>query len=130
MKPKFMWEILLKVAFYIGSGLILVGMFMWYMRSVYEEITGKGEILVLPFVIAGTDDETSKTRGIALAQMLQAHLQEIENDLAAAQLDSRGEPSNETFGARQCKINRWRCGSGRDHPEASTPSHQPSKLGV
>jgi hypothetical protein len=80
-----MWEILLKIAFYLIAGFVLVVASVWYVRSAYAAITGTGEVVIVPFAMVGADEDKDTVRGTALARMLQAHLQTIENDLATSQ---------------------------------------------
>src|SRR2546423_8906897 len=80
-----MLDVLLKIAFYLAAGFILAVASVWYVRSLYAAITGTGEIVIVPFAVVGPEEDKDKTRGTALARMLQAHLQEIESNLASSQ---------------------------------------------
>jgi hypothetical protein len=80
-----MLEILLRIAFYLAAGFVLVVASTWYVRSLYRAVTGTGEIVIVPFAVVSADEDKAKASGLALARMLQAHLQEIENDLATSQ---------------------------------------------
>jgi hypothetical protein len=79
-----MWNTLFGIVFYAAAGLGLVAAVVWYARSLYDAFPGHGEIVITSFDIVGTTD-SDKSRGTALANMLQARLGEIEQDLETAQ---------------------------------------------
>jgi len=86
-----MWDISLKIAFYVVTGLALILTSSWYVRSLYETITGRGEVVIAPIEIIGADGKVDKERGTALAHMLQARLHEIEDDIHSAQEELMGK---------------------------------------
>ncbi len=61
------------------------------MRSLYTTLTGKGEVVIAPFEIIGLNGASDKTRGTALAHMLQVQLREIEQNIATAQTQLMGK---------------------------------------
>jgi Thermolysin metallopeptidase, alpha-helical domain len=75
----------IKLTFYVCAGLALFGALLWYMQSVYETVTGRGDIVILPLTVAGSNNAASDGRGDALAGQLLAHLQQIETDLIRSQ---------------------------------------------
>src|SRR5262249_9559200 len=87
-----MWDISLKIAFYVVTGLALILTSSWYVRSLYETITGRGEVVIAPFEIIDANGKVDKERGTALAHMLQARLREIERDIHSAQEQLMGKP--------------------------------------
>ena len=86
-----MWDVLFKIAFYVVIGLVLIVGSCWYVRSLYTTLTGKGEVVIAPFEIIGLNGTSDKTRGTALAHMLQAQLREIEQNIATAQTQLMGK---------------------------------------
>src|SRR5689334_17103770 len=78
-------ELFLKVIFYVCAGVALAGVTVWYATSLYEAVTGRSALVILPFTIADDGDGKGQARGEALAKLLHARLQEIEHDLAASQ---------------------------------------------
>jgi hypothetical protein len=73
----------MRIAFYVVVGLALVGANAWYIRSLYRTILGRSEIVIAPIAVANPPDK--ENGGVALAQMLQSRLREIETDLRRAQ---------------------------------------------
>ena len=86
-----MWDISLKVAFYVVTGLALILTSSWYVRSLYETITGRAEVVIAPIEIIDANGKVDKERGTALAHMLQARLHEIEDDIHGAQKQLMGK---------------------------------------
>ncbi len=80
-----MFVSLIQMAFYLSAGLALLGILVWYVGSVRDALTGGGDVVIVPFTIAGSQDAKDTGRGAALAKMLQARLQEFEHDLAISQ---------------------------------------------
>lgn len=72
-----------RIVFYVVSGLALTGAGYWYVQSLYRTVTRRGEVVIAPIVIVG--DAEKSNRGLALAHMLHARLDEIETDLRWAQ---------------------------------------------
>src|SRR5215510_897276 len=87
-----MWDVFFKIAFYGGVGIILIAAICWYVSSLYAALTGKGEVVIAPFEVIRMNGELDKTRGVALAHMLQAQLREIERDIETAQTQLMGQP--------------------------------------
>jgi len=85
-----LWELLLTAAFYGVTGFALVAAAGWYINSLYTTITGGGEVVIAPFELVRPDGDVDKTRGTALAHMLQAQLIEIERDIENAQTELVG----------------------------------------
>src|SRR5262245_10309316 len=79
-----MIEFFLKIIFFICAGLVLTMATVWYVTSVYEAVTGRSELVIVPFTIAGVADDKSG-RSEALAKMLHARLGQIEHDLTISQ---------------------------------------------
>ncbi|HKF20117.1 MAG TPA: hypothetical protein VKE93_01035, partial [Candidatus Angelobacter sp.] len=86
-----MWDISLKIAFYVVTGLALILTSSWYVRSLYETITGRAEVVIAPIEIIDANGKVDKERGTALAHMLQARLHEIEDDIHGAQKQLMGK---------------------------------------
>jgi hypothetical protein len=93
-----MWNTLFAIAFYAATRLALVAAAIWYGLSLYDALPGHGQIVIASFDIVGNAD-TDKSRGTALANMLQARLGKIERDLETAQQRLVG-PSEEAKGAQ------------------------------
>src|SRR5262245_38374287 len=87
-----MLDSLFKVTFYSAVGLALVAAVVWYVGSLYSMLTGKGEVVIVPFEIVRTNGTVDKAEGTALAHMLQVQLREIEHGLQAAQTQLVGKP--------------------------------------
>lgn len=87
-----MWDSLFKIAFYGSTGLALAGAVVWYLGSLCSTLTGKGEVVIAPFEIVRTDGTFDTTAGVALANMLQVQLREIERNIDAAQKQLVGKP--------------------------------------
>lgn len=83
-----MLDIFFRVAFYVATGVALAWACAWYLQSLYQEVTGRGEVVIAPFEIVGSTN--SKDRGLALAHMLHARLREIEQDMRVAQKELMG----------------------------------------
>ena len=80
-----MLDLFIKIVFYVGAGLVLLGSVAWYLNAAYVELSGKGELVIAPFRIAESGDAKDGSRGEALARMLRASLEKIEHDLAVSQ---------------------------------------------
>ena len=74
-----------RIVFYAGVGLTLMGSLAWFVNSAYGELTGRGDLVIAPFKIAESGDAKDGARGEALARMLQVRLQQIERDLDVSQ---------------------------------------------
>jgi hypothetical protein len=85
-------EVLLTVAFYGVTGFALVAAAFWYVNSLYTTVTGRGEVVIAPFELVRPDGDVDRSRGTALAHMLQAQLLEIERDIESAQAQLVGAP--------------------------------------
>jgi thermolysin metallopeptidase-like protein len=97
-----MWDSLFKVAFYGAVGLALAAAVIWYVGSLYSALAGKGEVIIAPFEIVGADGAVDKSKGIALAHMLQVQLHEIEQGIDAAQKQLVGKPpEGQTSGIKE-----------------------------
>lgn len=83
-----MLETFFRVAFYVATGVALAWACAWYLQSLYQEVTGRGEVVIAPFEVVGSAN--SKDRGVALAHMLHARLHEIEQDMRVAQKELMG----------------------------------------
>src|SRR5678815_5649269 len=92
MRSATLGELLLTAAFYGVTGFALVAASCWYVNSLYNTLTGRGEVVIAPFELVHQDGAVDKTRGTALAHMLQAQLVEIERDLDSAQAQLVGTP--------------------------------------
>src|SRR5258708_5602618 len=99
-----MWNTLFAIVFYTAGGLAIITALIWYGRSLYDVITGRGEIVIAEFDIVGAPGDKDKTSGMALAHMLQARLREIGNDLDAGQ-----EQLTQTV-AKESKVNAFQPG--------------------
>jgi hypothetical protein len=75
----------IKLIIYICAGLALFGGLLWYLQSVYETVTGRGDVVIPPLTVAGSNKAAADGRGEALARMLQTRLQQIEHDLMLSQ---------------------------------------------
>jgi hypothetical protein len=78
-------EFFLRVTFYLCAGLGLTIAVVWYVTSLYESLTGRSDLVILPFTIAGSSDEKAGGSSEALARMLHARLEQIERDLTDSQ---------------------------------------------
>jgi hypothetical protein len=76
-------EVFFRAAFYLITGIALVGACTWYVQSLVQAVTGRGEVVIAPFEVVGSAN--GKDRGVALAHMLHARLREIERDLRVSQ---------------------------------------------
>ena len=74
-----------RIVFYAGVGLTLLGSLAWFVNSAYRELTGRGDLVIAPFKIAESGDAKDVARGEALARMLQVRLQQIERELDVSQ---------------------------------------------
>jgi hypothetical protein len=96
-------EVFFRVSFYLVVGIALLGACTWYVQSLYQSITGRGEVVIAPFEVVGSGD--AKNRGTALAHMLHARLSEIERDIRIAQRELTGKHPQRPASARSSASN-------------------------
>jgi len=82
-----MLDVLVRIAFYLIAGLVLLIALVWYGLAVFRELTGRAEVVIAPFEIVGTAD--NKSLGVGLAHMLQARLRDIERDIGEANEEAK-----------------------------------------
>lgn len=76
-------EIAVKVAVYLAVGVALVACNVWYVRALYQSMTG-GDLVVAPVkVVGGTED--AAIVGETLARLIISKLQSLEWDLRQSQ---------------------------------------------
>ena len=77
-------EIAVKIAVYLTLGVILLAFNVWYVRAVYQSMTG-GDLVIAPVkIVGGTGD--AGIAGETLARMIISKLQSLEWDLQQSQL--------------------------------------------
>src|SRR6266852_4346776 len=74
---------LIRFAAYLILGAVLLFCNIWYFRAVRSSFASN-EYVIMPIRLVGKEDKDGAL-GMALAQMLQARLKNIEHDLAEAQ---------------------------------------------
>jgi hypothetical protein len=91
--------------FFRGGVLLVVGLAIglaaiWYLSIVYQQIFGTTQIVIDQFVLIRKESEADDKLGTALAQMLQARLQALGNELQEAQagLTANASPVTATTG--------------------------------
>ena len=50
-------EIFLRAAFYIITGLVLVGAGIWYAESIYQAYSSRGRVVIAPFEVIGSPNQ-------------------------------------------------------------------------
>jgi hypothetical protein len=76
-------DVFIRVMLYAVIGGILVLANIWYVRSIVSVVRPR-EVVISPFKLIGQADEDGK-KGMALAAMLEARLQQIQQELDRAQ---------------------------------------------
>ena len=76
-------EVFFRIALYLIIGLILIGINIWFVRSVIYAFQGS-DVVITPFQIIGQDDNNGQL-GITLANMLQVQLRKIPQELQKSQ---------------------------------------------
>src|SRR5436853_7773411 len=76
-------EIVFKIAVYLTIGVALVGCNVWYIRTVYQSMTGSHLVVAPVKVVGGSGDPA--LAGETLARMIISKLQSLEWDLRQSQ---------------------------------------------
>jgi C1A family cysteine protease len=87
-----MLDEIVRTGFLVLSALILALVTVWYFRFCYQEITGRGEVVIDPFTVLDGTGKADEELGKALALMLQSRLQSLTSELEDAQSTLMAEP--------------------------------------
>jgi len=74
-----------RILFLVLSGLALALISIWYVYFCFQEITGRGHVVIDPVTVVTDDGKGSDELGKALAQMLQADLESRASEFQNAQ---------------------------------------------
>jgi hypothetical protein len=77
----------IRIGILVAVGLALLLTVAWYLRFVYQEISGTGQVVIDQFTVIRADGKSDADTGNALAQMLQARLQSLVRELRDAQTE-------------------------------------------
>jgi hypothetical protein len=75
----------IRIVFVILVGFSLTIAVVWYVRFLYQEIRGRGQVIIDPLTVITSEGKGDDELGKALAQMLQARVQSLFQELRDAQ---------------------------------------------
>lgn len=88
-----MMDEVVRISFLVLLGVTLGITVAWYLHFCYQEITGTGQLVIDPITVVGDDEKGGDELGKALAQMLQARLESIANEVNSAQVGLQNSAS-------------------------------------
>ena len=77
----------IRIGLLVLVGLTLAIVLVWYVRFLYQEVTGSGQVVIDRFTVIREDGTADEATGNALAQMLQARLPSLARELRDAQTE-------------------------------------------